>query len=69
MRFKSKRFVFQLNSTIYLYRSLIRFYTFNSLVDIVDAIGGWTTKYDGHQYAQGHTLIVMHGWMETFEGN
>ena len=69
MQFNSKRFVFQLNFTISLYRSLIRFYTFNSLVNIGDAIGGLTTKGDGHQYVQGHTHIVTHGWMESFQGN
>ena len=26
------------------------FFTFNSLVDIVDAIGSWTTEGIGHQY-------------------
>ena len=32
--------------------------------DIIDAIGGWTTEGIGHQYGQGHSLTVMHGWME-----
>jgi len=32
--------------------------------DIIDAIGGWTTEGVGHQYGQGHSLTVMHGWME-----
>ena len=40
------------------------FFTFNSLVDIIDAIGSWTTEGIGIQYGQGHSLIVMHGWME-----
>ena len=31
--------------------------------DIIDAIGGWTTEGVGHQYGQGHSLSVMHGWM------
>ena len=31
--------------------------------DIIDAIGGWTTEGIGHQYGQGHSLTVMHGWM------
>ena len=39
------------------------FFTFKSLVDIIDAIGGWTTEGIGHQYGQGHSLTVMHGWM------
>ena len=37
--------------------------------DIIDAIGGWTTKGVGHQYSQGHSLIVMHGWMKRLQGN
>ena len=64
MQCNSKRSVFQLNCTISLFRSPIRFYTFNSLVNIIDAIGGWTTEGIGHQYGQGHSLTVMHGWME-----
>ena len=32
--------------------------------DIIDAIGGWTTEGVGHQYGKGHSLTVMHGWME-----
>ena len=32
--------------------------------DVIDAIGGWTTEGVGHQYGQGHSLSVMHGWME-----
>ena len=32
--------------------------------DIIDAIGGWTTEGIGHQYGQGHSLTVMHGWMK-----
>ena len=32
--------------------------------DIIDAIGGWTTEGIGHQYGKGHSLTVMHGWME-----
>ncbi len=32
--------------------------------DIIDAIGGWTTKGIGHQYGEGHRLAVTHGWME-----
>ncbi len=39
------------------------FFTFKSLVDIIDAIGGWTTEGIGHQYGQGHSLTVIHGWM------
>ena len=35
--------------------------------DIIDAIGGWTTEGIGHQYGQGHSLTVMHGWMEKLE--
>ena len=31
--------------------------------DVIDAIGGWTTEGVGHQYGQGHSLSVMHGWM------
>ena len=31
--------------------------------DIIDAIGGWVTEGIGHQYGQGHSLTVMHGWM------
>ena len=32
--------------------------------NIINAIGGWTTEGVGHQYGRGHTLTVMHGWME-----
>jgi integrase len=32
--------------------------------DIIDAIGGWTTKGVGHQYGKGHSLQVIHGWMK-----
>ncbi len=32
--------------------------------DIIDAIGGWTTKGVGHQYGKGHSLQVMNGWMK-----
>jgi integrase len=32
--------------------------------DIIDAIGAWTTEGIGHQYGQGRSLTVMHGWME-----
>ena len=32
--------------------------------DIIDQIGGWQTAGVGHQYGQGHSLNVMHGWME-----
>ena len=40
------------------------FFTFNSLVDIIDAIGGWTTEGIGHQYSKGQSLTIMHEWME-----
>ena len=33
-------------------------------VDIIDAIGGWTTEGVGHKYGQGHNLVVMYGWMK-----
>ena len=33
------------------------------VADIIDAIGGWATEGIGHQYGQGHSLAVMHGWM------
>ena len=32
--------------------------------DIIDAIGGWVTEGIGHQYGQGHSLTVTHGWMK-----
>ena len=32
--------------------------------EIIDAIGGWTTEGVGHQYGKGHSLAIMHGWME-----
>ena len=32
--------------------------------DIIDAIGGWTTEGVGHQYGQGYSIEVMHGWMK-----
>ena len=32
--------------------------------DIIDAIGGWTTKGIGHQYGKGHGFTIMHGRME-----
>ena len=32
--------------------------------DIIDAIGGWTTEGVGHQYGQGYSLPVTHGWMK-----
>ena len=34
--------------------------------DIIDAIGGWVTEGIGHQYGQGHSLAVMHGWRGLF---
>ena len=43
-------------------------FTLNSLVDIVDAIGSWTTEGIGHQYGQGQSHIVMHGWIERLVG-
>jgi integrase len=32
--------------------------------DIIDQIGGWQTAGVGQGYGQGHSLTVMHGWME-----
>ena len=32
--------------------------------DIIDAIGSWTAEGIGHQYGQGPSLTVMHGWMK-----
>ena len=29
--------------------------------DVIDAIGGWTTKGIGHQYGKGHSITIMHG--------
>jgi len=31
--------------------------------DIIDAIGGWTTKGIGHKYGTGYDLGVKHRWM------
>ena len=41
-----------------------RLRTIECPADIIDAIDGWTTEGIGHQYAQGHSLTVMHGWMK-----
>jgi len=35
--------------------------------DIIDAIGGWTTEGVGHQYGQGYSLPVTHGWMKKLQ--
>ena len=32
--------------------------------DIIDAIGGWTTKGIGHQYGEGHSLSIKMRWMK-----
>ena len=32
--------------------------------EIIDRLGGWATEGVGHQYGQGHSLIVMHGWIK-----
>ena len=37
--------------------------------DIIDAIGGWTTEGIDDQYGQGHSLTVMHDWMEKLRMN
>jgi len=40
------------------------FFTFNSLVDIIDAIGGWNTEGVGHQYGKGHSIALKFKWLE-----
>jgi hypothetical protein len=32
--------------------------------DVIDAIGGWTAEGIGLQYGQGHSLTIMHQWIE-----
>jgi integrase len=35
--------------------------------DIVDAIGGWTTKGVGHAYGKGYTVDILAKWMRKIE--
>jgi len=32
--------------------------------DIIDAIGGWTTKGIGHAYGKGYGLEILAKWMK-----
>ena len=32
--------------------------------DIIDAIGGWTTKGIGHAYGKGYTVDILAKWMK-----
>jgi integrase len=32
--------------------------------DIIDAIGGWTTKGIGHAYGKGYSLEILAKWMK-----
>jgi len=32
--------------------------------DIIDAIGGWTTKGIGHAYGKGYSLEILVKWMK-----
>ena len=36
-------------------------------LDIIDAIGSWTTEGIGHQYGQGHRITVTHGWIKMLK--
>ena len=35
--------------------------------DIIDAIGGWTTKGVGHAYGKGYTVDILAKWMRKIE--
>ena len=35
--------------------------------DIIDAIGGWTTKGIGHAYGKGYTVNILAKWMRKIE--
>ena len=35
--------------------------------DIIDAIGGWTTKGIGHAYGKGYTVDILAKWMRKIE--
>ena len=35
--------------------------------DIVDAIGGWSTKTVGQSYGSGYTLEVKYDWMNKIK--
>ena len=35
--------------------------------DIIDAIGGWTTKGIGHAYGKGYTVDILAKWMRKID--
>jgi hypothetical protein len=35
--------------------------------DIIDAVGGWTTKGIGHAYGKGYTVDILAKWMRKIE--
>jgi integrase len=37
--------------------------------DVIDQIGGWTTNGVGHSYGKGHSLEIMHNWMQKLATN
>jgi hypothetical protein len=36
----------------------------DSIIDIIDAIGGWTTKGVGHAHGKGYGLEILAKWMK-----
>ena len=59
---RSRGFDKTLHSLRHTFRDRLR--NVNAPSEVADRLGGWATKGVGQSYGQGHSLVVLKGWIE-----